>query len=252
MDNNLIQHIGILGAMPAELGQILKSLKNIKKNSYGDLDLYSGIFYRDNKKPLFITTGWSGWGKVSAARATTRLCQSVYKSKCIDFLLFSGVAGAIDNSLKQWDVVIADSIIQHDLDASPMFKKFVSPSLNKDKLYTSKKLLEKLFTSLKKEKTKNTLVPYGNIHKGLIATGDSFISQTKKTMELIKEIPKLKAVEMEGAAFAQVAVQEKIDWILFRVISDNANEEAAINFDKFLKEYEKISWDLIKIFLKDL
>ena len=42
------------------------------------------------------------------------------------------------------------------------------------------------------------------------------------------------AVEMEGAAFAQVAFQEKVDWLLIRIISDEANEEASNDFKEFL------------------
>ena len=57
---------------------------------------------------------------------------------------------------------------------------------------------------------------------------------------------------MEGAAVAQVAYQEKIPFLIVRVISDSADEEAALKFNEFLKLYEKHSWNLIKIFLDHL
>ena len=74
---------------------------------------------------------WSGWGKVSAARAITRILASKNK---IDLIIFTGVAGAANNNLSQWDIVIAEEVIQHDMDARPIFEKFVLPPLNKAKL----------------------------------------------------------------------------------------------------------------------
>ena len=55
---------------------------------------------------------------------------------------------------------------------------------------------------------------------------------------------------MEGAAFTQVACQEKVDWLVIRIISDEANENAPIDFNKFLNEYKLISYDLIKCLIK--
>ena len=51
---------------------------------------------------------------------------------------------------------------------------------------------------------------------------------------------------MEGAAFAQVALQEKVDWIVLRIISDTADENASKDFNKFISEYKLKSFDLIK------
>ena len=77
------------------------------------------------------------------------------------------------------------------------------------------------------ELNENSFGKFGNLHKGLIATGDMFISNKKKINQLSKEISHLSAVEMEGAAFAQVAFQENIPWCIIRVISDQADEDAA-------------------------
>ena len=242
-------HIGLLSAMPQELGLILDNLKNIKENDFGDLKLYSGIWKENEKNNVYITTGWSGWGKVSAARATTRLCSSIYKDKEIDFILFTGVAGAVNTTLKQWDIVIPDSLIQYDMDATPLFEKYTIPALNKKKLLPSKELHESLLFSLKKSKENGNLKEFGQIYNGLIGTGDQFISDAEFLKKLSQEIEDIMAVEMEGAAFAQVAIQEKIDWIILRVISDSADDSASDEFSIFLNSYEKNSWKLISSFL---
>ena len=91
---------------------------------------------------------------------------------------------------------------------------------------------------------------FGSINKGLIGTGDLFISDVNVLKNITKDIPQLSAVEMEGASFAQVAYQENLKWILVRVISDNANNSADQDFSTFIKEYKTASWELISVFLK--
>ena len=242
-------HIGLLSAMPQELGSILDNLINIKEINFGDLKLYSGIWKKDKNNDVYITTGWSGWGKVSAARATTRLCSAFYKDKEVDLILFTGVAGAVKDHLKQWDIIIPDYVIQYDMDSSPLFEKYIIPALNKKKLNPPKKLYESLTESLKVCKKNGGLNQFGQIYNGLIGTGDQFISDKNLLKKLSDEIEDIYAVEMEGAAFAQVAIQEKIDWIIMRVISDSANDSAADDFNYFLKSYERNSWELIESFL---
>ena len=79
-----------------------------------------------------------------------------------------------------------------------------------------------------------------------------FISDKRKLEQLSKEIPDLLAVEMEGAAFAQVAHQENIDWIVIRVISDDAGENAVEDFNEFINKYQFKSWELIKYLLDSI
>lgn len=57
---------------------------------------------------------------------------------------------------------------------------------------------------------------------------------------------------MEGAAFAQVAFQEKVKWLVLRIISDGANESASSDFDNFLTEYKSYSFELIRCLLNVL
>ena len=75
--NIVSKHIGILCAMPEEIGSTLDNLKNIKTKTYGDLKIYSGDWRFSNasskSQNIHLSIAWSGWGKVSAARAATRL-----------------------------------------------------------------------------------------------------------------------------------------------------------------------------------
>ena len=63
-------------------------------------------------------------------------------------------------------------------------------------------------------------------------------------------LPNLRAVEMEGAAVAQVAEQVGILWLVLRVISDGADEAAAENFEDFVKRHEKKAWRPIEALLQ--
>ena len=69
---------------------------------------------------------------------------------------------------------------------------------------------------------------------------------------LLKNFNELKAVEMEGAAVAQVSNLESIPLLTIRVISDNADSNAASSFEKFLLEYQYKSWNLINSLLLNI
>ena len=243
-------HIALLSAMPSEIGITLDKIENITESKFGDLKIYQGEWKLEHKDfSVFLTIAWSGWGKVSAARTCTRVISMSSSKRPIDLILFTGVAGAINKQLQQWDIVVPDKVIQHDLDARPIFAKYVIPGINIDKIEAPKKWLTWIMESLHKSKNAGKLDQFKGIRSGLIATGDRFISNSDDIEKLSNEINSVEAVEMEGAAIAQVAFQEGIPWIIVRVISDSANEYAAVNFDDFLKLYEKYSWDLIKIIL---
>ena len=170
-----------------------------------------------------------------------------HKNIKVNFLFFTGVAGAGNLNLKQWDIIIPSELIQHDMDARPLFPKYVIPILNRAKIYVHEPLVNWATETLKDSKTDK----FGKVENGLIATGDKFIADKTLLEKIKKGLPEINAVEMEGAAVAQIACQENIPFLIIRVISDSADNSAAQNFSEFLKEYERESWQLIKLLLKN-
>ena len=238
-------HIGLLGAMPEEIGSDLSHLRQLSSTDHGDLTLHQGV-WGDGVR---LTLAWSGWGKVCAARAATRLMAA---APDLDLLLFTGVAGAADAALQQWDVVLADAVIQHDMNASPLFPRFTLPPLNRDRLQPDPDWLAWASRSLTAAQETGELKGFGAIRPGLIATGDQFIGDAAVLQELKAALPDLQAVEMEGGAVAQVAEQEGVPWLVLRVISDGADEAAAQSFSDFVQVYDQRAWSLIEALLKRL
>ena len=236
-------HIALLGAMPEEIGSDLSHLKDLSCSEHGDLKIHRGS-WGDNVR---LSLAWSGWGKVSAARAATRLLAS---DTSIDLLLFTGVAGAAEPALRQWDVVLADAVVQHDMDARPLFPRFTLPALNQDQLRPQPAWFHWAKTALLEAHGARELDGFTRPRSGLIATGDRFIGDPAVLQTLRDALPNLLAVEMEGAAVAQVAEQEGVPWLVLRVISDGADEAAAQSFEDFVKHYEQKAWRLIEALLQ--
>ena len=238
-------HIGLLGAMPEEVGSDLRHLHHRSSSQHGDLTLHQGIW----DERVRVSLAWSGWGKVCAARAATRLLAA---APDLDLLVFTGVAGAADPERCQWGVLLANAVVQHDMDASPLFPRFTLPPLNRDRLEPDPGWFHWAHGALQEAAANGELDGFGSLHRGLIATGDRFIGEAALLQDLRNALPGLQAVEMEGGAVAQVAEQEGIPWLLIRVISDGADEAAAQNFSAFVRVYEHKAWGLIEALLRRL
>jgi len=89
------------------------------------------------------------------------------------------------------------------------------------------------------------------LFEGIIATGDQFVS-SDNTKEFIYDIFKADAVEMEGASVAVVCDSLDVPFFILRAISDTANSDAGVDFDKFLEESAKISADFILDMVEEL
>jgi adenosylhomocysteine nucleosidase len=232
--------IGIMGAMTEEIKLLVPEIRNENILTIGGRNFISGKMLTHEVVLVF-----SRMGKVAASSTSTILIDRFH----VDLLILTGVAGAIDPSLGIGDVVVADSLVQHDMDVSALseFKRFEIPLLGKQFLDPPSDLVEKAFIAAKdyirqdmpKELSPDKLKAFGistpEVVKGMIGSGDQFIASVEKASELRSLLPGLQCVEMEGAAIAQVAVEHDIPFIVFRTISDKADHSAHIDFPKFIR-----------------
>jgi adenosylhomocysteine nucleosidase len=93
----------------------------------------------------------------------------------------------------------------------------------------------------------------GRIYSGIVASGDQFIAHPAKLEELRAAIPELLAIEMEGAAVAQVCHAYQLPYLVLRTISDKADHTAAVDFLSFVKNVaSEYSYGVLLHLLKDL
>ena len=77
---------------------------------------------------------------------------------------------------------------------------------------------------------------HGMPHRGLIVSGDRFVSSAAESTRLQAELPDALAVDMESAAVAQVCADFGRPLAVLRTISDRADDQAHVDFPRFLAE----------------
>ena len=185
----------------------------------------------------------SGIGKVAAATTATLLIEHFH----VSHIVFTGVAGGLGENVKVGDLVVADSFLQHDLDVSPLFPKYVVPSCKRCTFQADDELARELnqacmavLNDLSSSLTPETRAAFGlanpQLHQGLIISGDRFVSTTLESQKLQQDLPQALAVEMESAAFAQVCHDYNVPFAAVRTISDRADDDATVDFNRFLSE----------------
>jgi adenosylhomocysteine/aminodeoxyfutalosine nucleosidase len=225
--------IGIMGAMREEIEPILELVDEVDT----EIDYAKNKYYKAKYDGTELVIAYSKIGKVNSALTAATMIEKFG----IDILLFSGVAGAINEELKIGDLIIATKLCQHDLDITafghpygyvPESKVFVetSETLNNIARNVAKKLDKKLLS-------------------GIIATGDQFIANPEKK-EWIKNTFNADALEMEGASVGFVCDSLGVPFFVLRAISDSADMDAGFDFDKFLegsaKESAKFLMEMVR------
>lgn len=107
-----MKKLGIIGAMEVENKIILDALKaegKVKETNVGGTVYYEGSI---NSKEIVLAR--SGVGKVNAALCAQRMILQFGA----DFVVNSGIAGAIGKGLGVLDVVVSSDAIYHDMDVS--------------------------------------------------------------------------------------------------------------------------------------
>ncbi|MFV0522857.1 MAG: 5'-methylthioadenosine/adenosylhomocysteine nucleosidase [Mangrovibacterium sp.] len=246
--------IGIVGAMHEEVMLLKDELSHIKVHQCGARTFYEGGYGKHE-----IVLCLSGWGKVAAAATTTALIE-VFE---VEQLLFVGLAGSLHRQVLIGDIVIGDELIQHDVDLKDftMMGRILPPFYKSYHFKTRSSLVtlgantaEEFKANLRKNAYSDINKEYHpSIHIGQIGTGDQFVSSIEMKKLILDKHPYLLCTEMEGAAIAQVANDYGTPFLVIRVISDNAANNAHEIFAKFLfEDIGHISVQLIKLLLAKL
>jgi adenosylhomocysteine nucleosidase len=230
--------LGIISALSEEQQGLVEAMEGAYKLIHGQRAYWVGQLWEIDAVCVL-----SRIGKVAAAMTATTLVEKFG----VTHILFTGVAGAGDKTVQVGDIVVAESLVQHDMDASPLFPRFEVPltglthfpgdhRLNTRLLEAAHAFLDEDFEDAIDDGEKAVFkLSRPRIHRGLIASGDQFIQDREHINGLNAALPGLVAVEMEGAAVAQVCYELNLPCAVIRTISDNANENAATDFMRFVK-----------------
>jgi adenosylhomocysteine nucleosidase len=221
--------------MHEELHALLAEVQAAQRVQLAGRDFHVG---RLHGQPVVLVR--SGIGKVAAATTAALLAQA-FDARA---LLFTGVAGGLGDGVRVGDVVLASALLQHDMDASPLFPRFEVPLSGRSHFATDPALGAALKASAGRCQADPRFhrpgAPPPRLHEGLVVSGDRFVATSAESAALRVLLPQALAVEMEGAALAQVCADFGRPCAVLRTISDRADDSAHGDFSRFVAEVASV------------
>ena len=232
-----MSRIALVSAMHEELAEVLARMPDEQKTVVAGREFWVGHWHGHD-----VVAVLSRIGKVAAATTATVLLERFGVNR----IVFTGVAGGLAPQVNVGDVVIAREFIQHDMDASPLFPRhevpltgitrFTADAVLSHALAVAAPLaLQDMCASLPQSEWLNLDLAKAQVHQGLIASGDRFVSQTSESQDLQQALSDALAVEMECAAMAQVCHDYGVPLAAVRIISDRADDAAHVDFQRFIQ-----------------
>jgi adenosylhomocysteine nucleosidase len=230
--------IAIVAAMHEELSALLAQMPDEQRVRIAGRDFWVGHLHG---QPVVAVL--SRIGKVAAAVTATMLLERF----AVGAIVFTGVAGGLAPGVNVGDVVVATQLLQHDLDASPIFPKYEVPLLGLSR-FTADAAISDALAGVAEMTLRDPVALVGQeavdefglqspkVHRGLLVSGDRFVSTAAESEALRLGLPDALAVEMEGAAVAQVCHDYGVPFAAMRTISDRADDEAHGDFARFVAE----------------
>lgn len=187
--------IAIIAAMSKELALLLPMIESRSTVTANGMTFHNGHIGRHE-----IIASECGIGKVNAAVGTLTLIDCFHP----DMVINTGVAGGTGAGASILDVVIADRIAYHDVWCGPGTEPGQAAGCPP---FFSCPLPENFFEGLE-------------VKRGLVASGDIFVSRPEEVSHIKSIWPDAMAVDMESAAIAQVCHIKNVPFVCIRVISD--------------------------------
>lgn len=228
--------IAIVSAMAQELAALRARAEAVTVHHHAGRTFHAG---RLEGVPVILVL--CGIGKVAAATTATLLAERHRPAA----LVFTGVAGGLGAGVGVGDVVVARELLQHDMDASPLFPRFEVPLTGRARFAADADLTDALARAARE--VLDGPLPFGPgapalgvhrpvLHEGLVASGDRFVSARHEVAALRGLLPDALAVEMEGAALAQACHDLGLPFAVLRTISDRADDDAPADFLRFIDD----------------
>ena len=228
--------LGIIAAMSEELEILLKDMQLDSSTTKAGMTFNKGKLWSNE-----VIAVVCGIGKVNAAVCTQILVSEFNVDKVINV----GVAGGIGKDIYPGDVVIATNLVEHDMDTTAFGDPHGQvPRMDTFDFKCDSSLIESANSACKKVGGFNTFT-------GRIVSGDVFVADVEKIKWLEKEFNAL-SCEMEGASIAHVCYLNNIPVVVIRSISDNANNGAHMDYEKFIPIAVRNSTIILKSMLEKL
>ena len=211
----------ILSALPEEQQGLVDLLESRATRRLAGRDFHTGRLWGE---PVVVTL--SRIGKVAAATTATLLAACFAPRR----MVFTGVAGGLAPGVRVGDVVVSSALLQHDMDASPLFPRYEVPLCGLSRFQADAALAEALTQAARRA------LGTGRVHQGLVVTGDRFVCSAAESLALQSALPDALAVDMESAAVAQVCHDYGLPFAAVRSISDRADDTAHLDFPTFVRD----------------
>ena len=226
--------IGIIGAMKPEIDGIKAIIENKEIRVISGIEFVSGTIGKTE-----VVAAQSGIGKVFAAICAQTMILE-YKP---DAIINVGVGGTLSENLSIGDIAVANAVVQHDMDTSPLGDPVgLLSGINIVEIPCSNELSDRIAKSAATVGIKT--------EKGIIASGDQFIGSPEQKDKIRSNFDAV-ACEMEGGSIGHVCYVNGVDFCVIRAISDSANGDASMDYPEFMKMAAENSIKVMKKFLAE-
>lgn len=210
--------LGIIGAMHIEVEKVKSLMENKTAETVSGIEYVNGTLH---SKEIVIAA--CGIGKVAAAMCTQTMILK-YSPECI---INTGVGGSLDARLSIGDIAIGESLVQHDMDTSPLGDPVgLISGLNIVNIPADERVVSVLEKAAEKLDGVKTV-------RGIIASGDQFVASAEKKKYIVDTF-NASVCEMEGAAIAQVCFTNAVAFCVVRAVSDCADGSSHMAYNEFL------------------
>lgn len=211
----------ILSALPEEQQGLVELLESRATRRLAGRDFHTGLLW---DAPVVLTL--SRIGKVAAATTAALLAECFAPRR----MVFTGVAGGLAPGVQVGDVVVSTTLLQHDMDASPLFPRHEVP------LYGLSRFAGDAALAAALAQAARDTMGAARVHQGLVVSGDRFVCSAAESQALQATLPDALAVDMESAAVAQVCHDLGLPFAAVRSISDRADDTAHVDFAAFVRD----------------